>query len=292
LSASTGDDVELIVVDWDGGETLLNCLQSIETQTRRPSRLIIVDNGSRLPVYQRLPKNLLSIPYEILRGDTNLGFAGGINRGMEIVQAPFVGWIHNDAVLAEKWLERLFPALSSEGKIAGVQSIILRDKTNIDDAGINVENGIFLQVLRGQTLTNVRQVPQPWGISSKAALFRTNALRETAIGGDALRADLFGYYEDFELCARLRARGWKFKLVPEALTMHREPSSAGRHGRRGFRMRVRNRYVVARAHRGVGEVPALVAEDVTSAISLLVGGHIQFAIDRLRGALEGLTSKR
>jgi GT2 family glycosyltransferase len=288
LSASSTGEVDLIVLDWDGGEALTNCLHSIDVQTRPPSRVIIFDNGSRLPVYQRLPKNLLKVPYVILRSDTNLGFTGGINRAMTEVRAPFVGWINNDAVLSEKWLEKLLPAVSSEGKVAGVQSIILRNKTTVDGAGISIEQGVFRQIGHGQKLGDLRQVSQPWGISGTAALFRTHALKDVAINNAILRPDFFAYYEDVELCARLRARGWKFKLVPEALAMHHGSASARRLGRAGIRMRVRNRYLVARTHRDVGQVSALIGEDVTYAVKELLRGHVQLAVDRLSGAIEGL----
>lgn len=284
-------DVELIVVDWDGGEALQDCLHSIEVQSSRPKRVILVDNGSRVPVYQRLPKNLLTIPYTLLRNETNLGFTGGINRAMNEVRAPFVGWVANDAVLSEKWLERLLPAVSSEGKVAGVQSVVLRDKTTIDGAGIVIENGLFRQAGQGVKLANMRQIPQPWGISGTAALFRTNALRESAIRGAVLAPDFFVYFEDVELSARLRGGGWKFKLVPEALAMHRGSATAGRLGRAGLRMGVRNRYWVARKYKGIGKVSALIGEDFSYAARDLVRGHFQYALHRLRGIVEGLRSR-
>lgn len=283
-----GSGVDLIVVDWDGGEALLNCLQSVAKQTRLPSRVLIVDNGSRLPVYQRLPKDLLGVPYQILRNETNLGFTGGINRAMKEVTAPFVGWVNNDAVLAEPWLEKLLPAVSAEGKIAGAQSIVLLDKTTIDVAGISIEQGLFRPIGHGQKIGSLHQVAQPWGISATAALFRTDALKDVAMGGSTLRPDFFAYYEDVELCARLRKRGWKFKLVPEPLAMHRGSYSGPRLGRAGLKMLVRNRYTVARAHPGVGQVSALIAEDATYVIKDFVTGHFQQATTRFGGVVEGL----
>ena len=292
MSPAPTVDVEMIVVDWDGGEALENCLRSIDVQSNRPKRVIIVDNGSRVPVYQRLPKGLLTIPYTLIRNDTNLGFTGGINRAMDEVSAPFVGWVANDAVLSEKWLEKLLPAVSAEGKVAGAQSVVLRDKTTIDGAGITIDNGVFRQAGQGVKLANMRQMPQPWGISATAALFRTNALKESAIKGAVLAPDFFIYSEDAELSARLRSRGWKFKLVPEALTMHRGSSTANRLGRAGFRMRVRNRYWVARKYKGSGKVSALISEDFSLAAQNLLNGHFQYAWHRLRGIMEGFGRRR
>lgn len=290
MSAAPPPAVDLIVLDWDGGKDLIDCLHSIDGQTLRPERVIIVDNGSRLPVYQRLPKDILRIPCTIIRNDTNLGFTGGINRAMKEVTAPYVAWVNNDAVLAEKWLERLLPVVAGEGKIAGAQSVILHDKTTVDGAGISIDDGIFRQIGAGQKLANL-QVAQPWGISATASLYRTHALRDVAIKGDILRPDLFAYCEDVELCARLRARGWRFKIVPEALVMHRGSASAGRLGRAGQRMRVRNRYIVARAHRGTGQIPALVVEDLSYSVKHAIRGHFQFALTQIGAMIDGLRGR-
>jgi GT2 family glycosyltransferase len=288
--ATTGpNDVELIVLDWDGGEGFLQCIHSIDEQTVRPARLIIVDNGSVNPVYQRLPKDFLkNVPYVLVRNETNRGFTGGINRAMKEVTAPFVGWINNDAVLSEKWIETLLPVVGGEGKIAGAQSIVLRDKTTVDGAGISIDAGTYQQIGHGLKLTQLKQMTQPWGISATAALFRSHALKEVAIKGAILRPDLFAYYEDVDLCARLRAKGWRFKLVPEALTMHRGSSSASRLGLKGFRTRIRNRYIVARAHAGVGKVSVLLHEDMVNAGRDIAAGHFKYVFARTRAILQGL----
>jgi len=289
LTASRRNDVEIIVLDWDGGEMLTNCLHSIEGQSQQPARVIIFDNGSRLPVYQRLAKGLLSIPYELVRSETNIGFTGGMNRAMELVRAPFVAWVNNDVVLSEKWIEKLLPAVGGEGKVAGVQSVILRDKKTVDGAGISIDQGVFRQIGHGQSLANLRQLPTPWGISATAAVFRTHALREAALNGAILPPHFFAYYEDVDLCARLREKGWKFKLVPEPLAMHRGSASAARLGSEGFRLRVRNRYLVARRNRGVGSVSALLAEDLSYAMKEAARGNFRDAATRLGAVVRGVS---
>jgi GT2 family glycosyltransferase len=289
LTASRRNDLEIIVLDWDGGEMLTNCLHSIKGQSQQPGRVIIFDNGSRLPVYQRLAKGLLSIPYELVRSETNIGFTGGMNRAMELVRAPFVAWVNNDVVLSEKWIEKLLPAVSGEGKVAGAQSVILRDKKTVDGAGISIDQGVFRQIGHGQTLASVRQLPTPWGISATAAVFRTHALREVAVQGAILPPDFFAYYEDVDLCARLREKGWKFKLVAEPLAMHRGSASAARLGSEGFRLRVRNRYLVARRNRGVGSVSALLAEDLSYAMKEAARGNFRDAATRLGAMARGVS---
>lgn len=282
----TASNVEIIVLDWDGGELLNNCLHSIDRQSLRPARIILFDNGSRVPVYQRLVKT--EVPVKLLRSTENLGFTGGINKAMSEVKAPYVAWVNNDVVLSAKWLEKLLPALAEDETVAAAQTVNLYDKTFVDGAGITIQEGVFRQIGHGERLDKVR-LQQPWGISATAALFRTAALKSVAVNGLILRNEFFAYYEDVELSARLRARDWKFKIVPEPLAIHRGSSSASRLGREGFRMRIRNRYRVARLHKGVGQISAFIAEDVSAASKDLISGNFKQAGLRLGSVIQGLT---
>src|SRR5688500_7355424 len=241
----------MIVLDWDGGELLTTCLHSIEGQTLRPARVIVFDNGSRTPVYQRLLKSDLNI--KLLRSPDNLGFTGGINKAMAEVKTPFVAWVNNDVVLSARWLERLLPAMS-EQSIGAAQTINLREKNVVDGAGIGIEHGLFRQIGHGERIDKLKQIPQPWGVSATATLYRVKALKDSAVSGSILRPEFFAYYEDVELCARLRQRGWKFRLVPEPLVFHRVSSSGGRLGWLSFGLRSMYCYRVVRSHKGVGEV--------------------------------------
>ena len=42
-------DVDVVVLDLDGGAMLQECLASIARQTLGPNRVIVFDNGSRTP---------------------------------------------------------------------------------------------------------------------------------------------------------------------------------------------------------------------------------------------------
>lgn len=278
----TTSEVDLIVVDSGGGEGLTTCLQAIDAQTHPPARVIIIDNATLRPIYLRLPEKILKVPYTITRLEANTGLGPAINRAMSDVRAAFVAWVSTDVTLGEKWIEKLLPAVSGEGKIAGAQSIVLRDKTTVENAGIALEHGVFRAIGAGQKLARLKKVTQPWGISSAAAIFRTHALAEVAGTGPLLHSERFAHYEDVDLAVRLRARGWKFKLVPEALAMRREP----RLGASAFRAQVRNRYVVARAHPGTASAFALLGDDLTMAFVELVTGRASWAAERLRGVGE------
>lgn len=264
-------DLTVIVLDVDGGVMLSRCIESIRKQTVRPARIVLFDNGSTIPASTRISgEDLLHV-----RSETNLGFAGGINAAMKSVATRFVAWINNDVVLAPEWTERVFSSISVSDDIAGGQSIVMRPDRRIDGAGISVE-GTIQQIGHGQTIDQ----PLPdevWGVSATAAVFRTESLYSVAVDGEILLSSLFAYYEDVELCARLRRAGFRFVLVQEALAMHEGSKSASLLPHGGLEHRVRNRYVVNRLHPGVGRLLSLLGEDFQRVARLLLRARVREA---------------
>jgi len=254
-------EVAFIVLDIDGGEMLRDCLDSIHAQTVAPHEVVVVDNGSRVP--------LALADARVIRSEVNLGFAAGVNEAWRQTTAPFVALVNNDVVLDRDWLETLLAHL--DDKTAAAQTVIRRDETTIDGAGIDIRDGTIKQLAHGLPLD--APLAPAWGVSATAALYR-----RAAAGDRPFDATLFAYYEDVDLCARLHAAGWRTIVVPEVKATHRGSQSAPLLGRDALRLRTRNRYLVARRHPGVGRIPALLWEDV----KLLLRGR-----SSLRGMIEG-----
>jgi len=244
-------DVDVIVLDVDGGAMLQECRSSIDRQTLQPNRIIIFDNGSESPT-----------PNATARSDKNLGFAGGVNAALKYATSPFVALINNDVVLDDDWLATVRNAI--DDTTAAIQTILRRDSNTIDGAGIDVSDGTIRQI--------ATPVENPWGVSATAALYRRELLH--------FDERFFAYYEDVELCARLHEQGWLTRVLPVTKATHRGSQSASRVDAK--RLRTRNRYFVARLHPKVARVSALLWEDV----KLIVRGR-----SSLRGIIEGLCSK-
>lgn len=259
-------DVSIIVLDVDGGDMLRACLDSIAAQTLPPREVIVFDNGSLTPVAERIG---FRHGLHIYRSPTNLGFAGGNNAAYRHATGEYVALINNDVILDRDWLATVVAALDSDPKLAAVQTILRRDETTIDGAGIDISDGTFRQM---RDLSS-----EAWGVSATAALYRREAL------GDAIFDEtLFAYYEDVDLCARLHEAGWRTEVLPVIKAAHRGSQSASILGGDALRLRTRNRYLVARKYRGVGRITALLIED----LKLAVRGRTS-----LRGMWQGLFTR-
>ena len=157
-------DVDVIVLDIDGGRMLAECVASIRAQTV-PARLIVFDNGSQTAVGTRLRD-----ADAIVRSETNLGFAGGANEALRHSAAPFVALVNNDVVLDSGWLDDVRSAMERDPRLAAAQTIIRRPDGRIDGAGIDVSDGTFRQIAHGQELGTRAYTLPPTGASYGTAV--------------------------------------------------------------------------------------------------------------------------
>ena len=159
----------------------------------------------------------------------NTGFAAGVNAAYAKSRGEYIALVNNDAVLDRDWLETVVRAMDGP-KVAAVQTIIRRDESTIDGAGIDISDGTFRQLLHGCSVAELLRDLNPatqqprnpaWGVSATAALYR-----RTAIGERFFDPRFFAYYEDVDLCARLHEEGWSTRVLPVIKATHRGSASA------------------------------------------------------------------
>src|SRR5947208_11370085 len=154
-------DVEVIVLDIDGGAMLRDCIDSIKKQSIAPREVIVFDNGSRMPL------QLAGV--RIIRSETNVGFAAGVNAAYRQTTADYVALVNNDVILDRDWLATVKKALDRDVRIGAAQTVIRRDEQMVDGAGIDISDGTFRQIGHGLPLGV--PLPNAWGVSATAALY-------------------------------------------------------------------------------------------------------------------------
>lgn len=271
-----------IVLDVDG-QALAAALRSIYEQSRPASTIIVVDNGSMVPVSTRIDSK---DRVQILRFETNRGFTGGVNAAFELVRTDYAALINNDVVLDPTWAESLIRTLEQSGA-AAAQGVLLREDGRVDGAGICFDEGRIGQLGHLQRLDAV-DFSRFAGVSATAVIYHAETLRKVAVEGKILHPKFFAYYEDVELAARLLDAGFAMKLDPRPMGTHSGSASAAILGRESLRMRVRNRYYVARLHPGRVSLTALFAEDLKRVASAAMRGRWLEAVDLSTGMIRGL----
>ena len=107
----------VIVLNFNGIEDTLACLESLHRQTCRDFAVQVIDNGSRADDLSLIPARFPDV--EVIALPENLGWAGGNNVGMRLAVErgfAYVCLLNNDTVLDPSAIEMLLAAVAVIGR--------------------------------------------------------------------------------------------------------------------------------------------------------------------------------
>lgn len=195
-----------IVTPWlDAHELIPAYRRAIDTALTEDDRLVIIDNGSTLP-----------IPGATIRLPTNHGFSRACNFGLDAADTDAVLFLNNDVrMTSATWLQQIRQALKP-GVLVGAQ-LRTDAHTAVDGQVVPYLDGWCLAGMRDELL---------------------------ALGGWNPVFEEPAYYGDNELCVRAQAAGFRLVQVPVGL-QHLGNYTSRRMDVTGVSARNRDRYVAA-----------------------------------------------
>jgi len=218
-------DVTAIVLNYNGLRFLDRCLESLQRQTLRSLRILVVDNGSTDGSVAHVRSKYPDI--DLIETGMNLGYAGGNNRGASHAASRYLFFLNMDAMPEPDAIERLSDHLRSNDRVAVCQPKIrnLVHPERFDYAGgsggyIDFLGYPFCRGRIGEVLEeDVGQYDDTREIfwaSGAALMVRRDAFLE--LGGFDDR--FFLYSDEIDLCWRVWLYGWKVEVVPRAVVYH------------------------------------------------------------------------
>ncbi|MCA9955676.1 MAG: glycosyltransferase family 2 protein, partial [Anaerolineales bacterium] len=208
-------DVSIVLLNWNGAEDTIACLHPLlDWRAVRPF-LIVVDNASEgddvAQIRQALPGALL-IPNE-----TNEGFSGGSNRGMEVAlaqgDAPIL-LLNNDAVIEETAVLRLIQTLDENPQIGMVVPQLFDEQGEL--VAVGGKNPAFHIQTRVQSFLDDAPVQIVETISGTAVLIQPAMLRQVGL----LDERFFFSTEMADLSLRAKQHGFVCAVDRRAQASH------------------------------------------------------------------------
>jgi GT2 family glycosyltransferase len=120
--------VRVVVLNFDGGDMTLECLDSLLASDWPSDRfdIVMVDNGSLDDVVERVGADDRYRSVRVLEPLANLGFAGGCNLGIGVAgDHDYVALLNNDATVDPGWLRAMVPVAESDDRIGAVAAKML-----------------------------------------------------------------------------------------------------------------------------------------------------------------------
>ena len=216
--------VSVQIVTFNSAADIGPCLESLCGQTLTDFRIRILDNASTDRTLERVEASIDADAADIVRSETNTGFAAAHNRLAREYPAEYILFLNPDTVLEPMFIALLVEAVDSSSEAGSASGKLLRmDGRTIDSTGIVMtRNQRHLD--RGADEIDEGQYDSPtesFGPSGAAAMYRYSCLKDVSIGNMFFDEDFFAYREDADLAWRCLLLGWKSLYVPMAVARHR-----------------------------------------------------------------------
>jgi hypothetical protein len=222
--------ISVVIVNFDGADDTIACLESIRELDIEPDRLeiIVVDNGSPADDADRIAAAGGSSVH-VVRLPKNVGFAAGCNAAVARATGEYLAFLNNDARPHPHWLAAAMHPLEYDGSIACVASKVLGwDGSTVDFVGAALAYyGHGFKVDFGKPASPMENTAVDVLFASGAAMvIRAEVFRR--VGGFDGR--YFMFFEDVDLGWRLWLLGYRVRYVPGSIVYHRHHATAARFG--------------------------------------------------------------
>jgi hypothetical protein len=253
--------LSIIIVNWNVRDELLQCLRSIEEQRPRGEyEIIIVDNASTDGTIEAVRKDFPKVT--LIINKNNRGFSAASNQAIKIAKGQYLFLLNPDTVVHKDSLDNLIRVLDENPDI-GACGPKLIDENNIPyrpEGYVPTFHSIFyaktffrmLGIFRGHykklTADNLdynRQTDVEQ-LSGSALMVRRSVMEEIGLWDESF----FMYYEDVDLCLRIRKAGWRITYVGESVITHFGGKSSVQISVEKRIMLYRSLFIYLRKHKG------------------------------------------
>ncbi len=215
--------VYIVVVNWNGWQHTVRCLDSLCRLDYPNFRVIVVDNGSTDGSPERI--RVAHAEIELIEAGKNLGFGGGANIGIRNALdrgADYVWVLNNDIEVEQATLSSLVSVARSRPGIGIVGAAVWQPANERSEAIMAPEAFVWSGEYRefSGCPEPTPGCPEPThpvdDVAGSSALMDGAMLREIGPFEDRF----FHYWDDVEICARARAAGWSVEHACEVRIWH------------------------------------------------------------------------
>ncbi|WP_298424940.1 glycosyltransferase family 2 protein [uncultured Kordia sp.] len=230
-------DISIVIINYNTAKYTLECVNSVVQFTDKTLsyEIVVIDNNSKLEDIEHLQKNFPKHKdISLHRSIINTGFGGGNMFGAQFTNGKYILFLNNDAMLQNDCLSILHSYMETNPKV-GVSTAQNYDEHDKHVISFDHNKGIR-KLLLGRSFLEKnwsKQFPKRKKTYSEPVsvnfvngafmFFRREAFEK--VGG--FDTNIFLYFEEMDICFRMRQHGYASVLVPEAKILHYQGVSTG-----------------------------------------------------------------
>lgn len=212
--------ISLVFVNYGSVEYLANALKSLfacEKNTDFFEVIVVNNDASERQALVNLQKTFL---FQLVESGENIGFGRGNNLGAKMARGKILGFINPDVIWVKECSTEIERAFSSDTKL-GILGMALLDEKKKPEAWSfgkepSIANLFYNNFSPLQTFGKEEKISSQNWVSGGAMFIPAKLF--SAIGGFDER--FFLYFEDVDLCASARKRGFPVKRYADLPLVH------------------------------------------------------------------------
>ncbi|MEW5961234.1 MAG: glycosyltransferase family 2 protein [Chloroflexota bacterium] len=217
--------LSIIIPHYNGAPHLPPCFTALRRQSYPHLEILLVDNGSSDESLALTRRDFPEV--KIIALNHNLGYAGAVNRGIELSTGEIIVALNNDTEVAPGWAQALVETLQAypDAGIVASKLLLFDRRDTLHSAGdgfgrdgLPINRGVW-QKDRGQ----FDQDAYIFGGCGGAVAYRRAMLDDIGCFDE----DLFMYLEDVDLNWRAQLAGYRAVFAPAAVVYHHLSATGG-----------------------------------------------------------------
>ena len=209
--------VSVIILNYNAGNLLSECIESVLKTDYEKFEIIIVDNDSKDDSVDRCKEKFRDV--QIIENKKNLGYCEGNNVGIRNAKGEFIAILNPDTVVDSNWLKELIKGYEIFGDGMYQPRFLTTNNHKILQGTGNMINlfGFGFARNKGDLDEGQFNEPERIGYASGTCLFTSKKIIEEL---DMFDSFLFAYHDDLDLCWRAALKNIKSYYIPSSIVYH------------------------------------------------------------------------
>ncbi len=216
--------VSIIIVSWNTPGPLGDCLSSIRKEAEAiGAEIIVVDNASTDHTAEMVARDYPQV--KLICNQTNMGFGAANNQGTRASSGAYTLFLNSDTIVPQGALTELLRFMDSRPRAAACGPRLAKSTGNAQPFAFGGDPTPGYLFARGWTRLLLYRPLHDWEtrivqtvdwVSGACLMARRQALDQ--MGG--FDEGFFMYFEDNDLCLRLRRASWQVWYNPAVTITH------------------------------------------------------------------------